>query len=433
MGGGRAVNPLLLTTGEDPAAVAAKLEEGWRNGQLVGLATPAERSQLAGAIWDRGTASPESFLERFGPGVVVGSGGSTGGRRWCLQPHAHLAASANASSRWLEAEGIDPAACLLLNPLPLHHVSGLLPVVRARQWGAELRWLSPEWMRDPALLEAACPLPKDQPVVISLVPTQLQRLINSPRGISWLSHCDVIWVGGASLSEDCAHQARQAGLPLAPCYGATETAAMVCALSPREFLAGRAGCGPPLDQIDIRTDPNSSAIELFTSRLSPGVLESGQLMPLSLLPDRWWRSGDGGELRAEGLVVQGRIDGAILSGGETVFPEQVENRLRHIAQQNGVKFLELLLIGVGNPHWGERLIGLFRCVSLDDQDRSQIIVNVEALRDDLMLIANALPPSQRPTHWLHCPSLARDNAGKWARSYWSEWVAIHHCEQIYHS
>jgi len=142
-------------------------------------------------------ANLESFLDRFGPGVVMGSGGSTGGRRWRLQPHAHLAASANASSRWLEADGIDPAACLLLNPFPLHHVSGLLA-------------------------------------------------------------CDVIWVGGTSLSEDCAHQARQAGLPLAPCYGATETAAIVCALSPREFLASRAGCGPPLDQMGESAAPHLS-------------------------------------------------------------------------------------------------------------------------------------------------------------------------------
>jgi dephospho-CoA kinase len=65
---------MLITTGEDPATVAAKLEDGWRNGQLVGLATPAERSQLARAIWDGGKANPENFLERFGPGVLDADG-----------------------------------------------------------------------------------------------------------------------------------------------------------------------------------------------------------------------------------------------------------------------------------------------------------------------------------------------------------------------
>ena len=448
MGRGHAVNPLLLTTGKDPAAVAAKLEEGWQQGRMVGLAAPAERFLLAEALGEASThacSQPQGagvanakapgahgapFPGTFGPGVVVGSGGSTGGRRWCVQPLRNLQESAAATGSWLRALGIDPAACLVVNPLPLHHVSGLLPVVRARQWGAELRWLAVEWMRDPDTLTRTCPLPRDRPVVISLVPTQLHRLMASPAGLRWLRRCSVIWVGGSSLSEDLAHQARQAGLPLAPCYGATETAAMVCALSPQEFLSGVRGCGPPLDQVNIRIDPNSSAIELITSRLSPGVLESGRLMPLSLLTDGWWRSGDGGEFRTEGLVVQGRMDGAILSGGETVFPEQVENRLLHLAHQNGVELLELLLLGIASPRWGERLVGLYRGGNHDKQECSRPMASMEVLRANLMLISKDLPPSQRPTRWLHCPSLARDHTGKWARGYWSEWVSTHHFEQV---
>ena len=49
---------------------------------------------------------------------------------------------------------------------------------------------------------------------------------------------DVIWVGGASLPEDLAAASRAMGLKLAPCYGATETAAMVTAQRPRDFLTG---------------------------------------------------------------------------------------------------------------------------------------------------------------------------------------------------
>ena len=59
-------------------------------------------------------------------------------------------------------------------------------------------------------------------------------------------------------------------------------------------------------------------------------LQDGALVPFAG-PSLWWRSGDGGRLTDLGLEVLGRLDGAINSGGETVFPEQVEQRLLALA------------------------------------------------------------------------------------------------------
>jgi O-succinylbenzoic acid--CoA ligase len=92
-------------------------------------------------------------------------------------------------------------------------------------------------LRDPEALVEAVVLP-DQPVLISLVPTQLARLMAVPQARAWLRQLAVVWVGGAALPEALAAQARSAGIRLAPCYGATETAAMVSALPPGQFLAG---------------------------------------------------------------------------------------------------------------------------------------------------------------------------------------------------
>ena len=157
-------DPVILTTGADAIALATRLEAAWHQGRLVGLAQPLERSMLEAAL----NPDPSALhgLVDNGPGVVVGSGGTSGGRRWCLQPLGHLRASAEACGRWLLELGLEPASCLVLNPLPLHHVSGLLPLVRARQWGAELRWLPPALLRDPSDLGLACPLPRDRPVLL---------------------------------------------------------------------------------------------------------------------------------------------------------------------------------------------------------------------------------------------------------------------------
>ena len=403
---------VILTTGTDPTVVAVELEAAWSRGGLVGLAHPQERPQLEAAF------GPDVRRHRWwpgaAPGVVVGSGGSVGGRRWCLQPLEHLQASAAASGRWLAELGLEPSHCLVLDALPLHHVSGLMPLVRARQWGAKLRWLPPAMLRQPSGLMEACPLPRERPVVLSLVPTQLRRLMASPEGLAWLGSCAVIWVGGATLPEDLVLAARRAGLPLAPCYGATETAAMVCALAPHRFLSGEGGCGEPLDGVEVRIDATTGAVEVRSDRLSPGVLAAGVLEPLPLMPQGWWRSGDGGRMVSGRLQVLGRMDGAIHSGGETVFPEQLEGRLVAEAARRGLPLEAVLLLPRADKEWGERLVALVR---------SRGEVSSTELIEELTQLVQAWPAAERPCLWQPCPSLEPSVTGKWHRRHWQDWLA----------
>lgn len=409
----------------EPITTAApqplQLARAWRRGRIVPLAAPVaqEQAALAAAI---GPGGVEALERRWGPGVVLGSGGSRGGggagRRWCLLPLDRLQASAAATGQWLEGLGIDPAACLHLNPLPLHHVSGLLPWLRARQWGAAHRRLELAWMRQPALLAQVAPLPQHRPVLLSLVPTQLQRLMAAPEGERWLSRLALIWVGGAPLPVELAQRARAAGLPLAPCYGATETAAMVTALPPRRFLAGVDGCGPALPGVELRCAASAGVapgggVELRCGRLSPGWLEAGRLRPLPLGPDGWWRSGDAGRLGPDGLELLGRLDGAIHSGGETVFPEQLEQRLLAEAAAAALPLQAVLLLGVADAEWGQRLIALVRPRSA--ADGAALLQRLQGLSADWA-------PAERPRRWLLCPELGPSSLGKWKRGYWQRWL-----------
>jgi O-succinylbenzoic acid--CoA ligase len=296
--------------------------------------------------------------------------------------------------------------------LPLHHVSGLLPLVRARQWGAQLGLLPAEWMRDPDLLAQASPLPADRPVVVSLVPTQLTRLMATAAGVAWLRRCAVIWVGGAALAPALATRARQLGLRLSPCYGATETAAMVCALAPDRFLAGATGCGPALVDVSLRLDGETGAVEVRTARLASGCLEAGQLTPLATGAGGWWRSGDAGRLELGGLTVLGRLDGALQSGAETVFPEELEGRLAAAAQGRGLPLEAVLLLGQPEWEWGERLLALVR-----PQPGADGAALIRALEE----ITATWRPADRPRRWRLCADLAPNAAGKWERSRWRRW------------
>ena len=132
-----------------------------------------------------------------GPGLVIGSGGSSGGgsdesksgRRWCLQPWSHLEAAAASCGAWLSSIGLDPERVAVVNPLPGHHMGGLMPQVRARVWGVPLLELSPEQLKTPATLlehQASSGELQGREFLLSLVPTQLQRLLADPSGVAWL-------------------------------------------------------------------------------------------------------------------------------------------------------------------------------------------------------------------------------------------------------
>ena len=140
----------------------------------------------------------------------------------------------------------------------------------------------------------------------------------------------LIWVGGAALPDELAARARALGIKLAPCYGSTETAAMVVAQSPERFLNGEEGVGEPLDDIELRVEANG-ALAVRCRRLAIGRWKpdgDGSLAEQSTEPsvspltgvDGWWSSGDAARLKGSAetpqLTLLGRLDGAIHSGGD---------------------------------------------------------------------------------------------------------------------
>jgi len=397
---------LLAAAPGAPPPLEALRRLGARGG-LLGLAPAQELSGL----WEAVGHGEREWLG-LAPAVVVGSGGSMRRRRWCLQPLSHLEASAIATAAWLRGLGIDPKGALVVNPLPWHHVSGLMPWVRSQCWGAEHRWLPPGQLHQ---LEEL-PLPahtSGRAAVLSLVPTQLHRLLAQPAGVRWLREFAVIWVGGAPLAEAEAVRSRELGLRLAPCYGSTETGSMVAALAPEAFLEGQGGCGLPLPHAELRIAPGAGAVEVRTRCLSPGHLEGGRLQPLERDGGGWWRTGDGGWLDPGGLTLLGRLDGAVHCGGETVFPEEVERALQTLASQQALPLEALLLVAQPDPEWGQRLVALVRGEGTEGEGW------IAALQG----LAAELPPAQRPRAWRLCPELERNPMGKWERRRWQDWLS----------
>ena len=361
-----------------------------------------------------------------GSGFVIASGGSTGGQGFCVQPRANLDASAEATARWLLGIGIDPQNSVLLNPLPLHHISGLMPWWRSRVWGAQHLPLEPDWIKEPALMSAridALADPVSIPRLLSVVPTQLIRLMEDPAGLECLKSCAVIWVGGAGLNSCSRAAARREQLNLAPCYGATETTAMVTALPPQHFLEGLEGCGDVLGDVEIHLDVDGSLM-VRTNRLATGRWNGAQDSAPEGLRDGqgWWRSGDlarwlpgkGGKGMVRSLQLIGRRDAVINSGGETLFLETLEEQMGELFASMPIQ--SLLLLGLEDSKWGQKLVGLVRF--------SHEISDIECVNffSKMSKKCLELPPPGRPRLWLHCPSLEMNGAGKWERECWAAWA-----------
>jgi o-succinylbenzoate---CoA ligase len=393
----------VVVAEEAPAAFLAATLAALEAGQPVALARPhwgaAERAQAAAQIrpglWFGAVtvAWPEMY-PNFNydaadwRGTILIPTGGTGGRvRWAIHEWGTLTAAARALDAFF---GDGPFTHV--STLPSWHVSGLMPAVRAIETSGRL------WLDTWKILEAGTP-PATEPerAIISLVPTQLLRLLEQPALVEWLRATRAILLGGAAPPPGLLQQARDLCLPVALAYGLTETAAVVAAQLPADFLAGEPVCVTPLAH-------------------ARGWVadEAGERCPLGA-PGRVWlecdslfhgyfptrraagafATDDEGELDRQGrLRLLGRRDRLINTGGEKVDPRLVEEAVRAAGLVEDV-----MVIGVPDAEWGERVTALYTGVAQ----------TTAVLRAAL---ASGLTPSAVPKIWIHVAQLPLDERGK---------------------
>ena len=268
--------------------------------------------------------------------------------------------------------------------LPLHHVSGLMAWMRcALTGGRYVPWI---W----ADLEAGrWPVMGRGDWVLSLVPTQMQRLLGQPEAVERLRRFRAVFVGGGPAWPDLLERAAEARLPLAPGYGMTETAAMVTAVRPEDFLAGRRGCGSPLPHARVELGADGGiriAAESMFRGYYPEWREPGA-----------WATEDHGRFDEFGsLQVRGRRDAVIISGGEKIDPGEVEMVLRSTGQ-----FSDVAVIGLPDAEWGEMVVACFPAGPKEP--------DLGAVKRD---IAGHLAQHKRPKRYLSLATWPRNDQGK---------------------
>ncbi|MCF7552956.1 o-succinylbenzoate--CoA ligase [Pseudonocardia sp. WMMC193] len=285
---------------------------------------------LGAADHRRGASAPPADEVPDEVAVVISTSGSTGRPKHVMLSAAALTASARATEERLGGPGRWVLA------LPVDHVAGVQVVLRALAAGAppvlqDVR----DGFRPAGFARATGRLPHGARRYTSLVPTQLGRILDEGAAAMYaLAGYDAVLVGGAALAPALRERAEAAGIRVVATYGMSETCG---------------GCvydGLPLAGVDARVDA-AGRLSLGGPVLASGYLGDPAATAASFVGGRFV-TGDLGRWDGERLVVLGRADDVIVTGGEKVAPAAVE---RVLAAQAGVA--AVCVVGLPDPEWGQ--------------------------------------------------------------------------------
>jgi long-chain acyl-CoA synthetase len=346
--------PRVVIAGATYADVAADLA---REPEVVVLGDAYERLIAAHEAIDPGVrgAPGDTVLQMY-------TSGTTGVPKGVLTTHRNLAAAAASSTLWrFDRESIS------MTPLPMFHIGGI-GWAYLGLWNGATTILVRDFVPEAVLAT----LERERVTNAVLVPTMLQRLTEVEGAAEGnYSALRSIAYGASPITTPVLKAAlRTFRCPLFGIYGLTESTGGVVQLDPddhdpdgpRERLLRAAG--RPLPWVELRVvDPKTGTdrapgeigeVCLRAPNVMAGYFERPRETTAALTPDGWLRTGDGGYLDEEGyLFLTDRIKDMIVSGGENVYPAEVEEVLAHHPD-----VAEVAVIGVPDERWGETVKAL---------------------------------------------------------------------------
>ncbi|MFA7556182.1 MAG: long-chain-fatty-acid--CoA ligase [Hydrogenophaga sp.] len=351
----------ILFLGEDFLPLVEELTQACPQLREV-LCVDGAAQDLAGLDdWLRGRPETEPLHSCAPEDVVLQlyTSGTTGQPKGAQLTNRNLLAAASLAAteplgRWREDE-------VSVLPLPLFHAGGLVYGLNGPLTGGLTRIVREP---SPALIIAAM---RQQPTPVTrlgLVPAVIQTLLGYPefnaadfRGLRTLTY------GGSPISPAVLRKATEAFGPiLVQLFGMTETCTMGTALLPSDHDPSRperlSSCGRPLPGFEIRIAGAEGGEQAAPGQSGEILIRGDAVMAgywhrpeatEQALQDGWYHSGDVGYFDADGyLHIQDRLKDMIVSGGENVYPAEVE---RVLADHPAVA--DVAVFGVPDATWGE--------------------------------------------------------------------------------
>ncbi|MGD1704520.1 2-succinylbenzoate--CoA ligase [Dapis sp. BLCC M229] len=323
--------------------------------------------------------------------IMIPTGGSSGKIKFAIHTWETLISSVRGFQEYFQVQQIN-SFCVL----PLYHVSGLMQFMRSFTTEGNLVILpsykeifdKKEWNINP------------NDFFISLVPTQLQNLLQNAEIANWLSNFQTVLLGGAAAWEELFNAARKYQIKLAPTYGMTETASQVATLKPEDFLAGNNSNGQVLPHAKIIVKNENR--EILSHNKIGNISIQANSLALGYYPNIFKNyeslaTDDLGFFDDQGyLKIVGRSSQKIITGGENVFPAEVEAAILATGLVTDV-----CVIGLADKYWGEVVTAVY------------VGNNFEVSREKLLVaIDGKLTKFKQPKYWLKVESLPRNSQGK---------------------
>ena len=323
-------------------------------------------------------------------GIMIPTGGTSGKIKFTIHTWQTLTASAQSFYQYFQEKPINSYCCL-----PLYHVSGLMQVIRS--FISRSKLVVNPYQNLKHNLDS---LPAYNDYFISLVPTQLKAIL--ARNYQWLAQFKTVLVGGAATNHQLRELARKQKIRLAITYGMTETASGISILKPEDFLKGNCSNGKILPHAQILI--NFSEDDCFNqyAQCPTGIiaiksqsLYKGYYPNLSDVDN--YVTDDIGYLNEDkDLYVLGRNSQKIITGGENVFPQEIEA----VIGETGL-VQDICIVGQKDEYWGEMIIAVY------------VPINSTILESDIQaMIKTKLVNYKLPKLWYRVAQIPRNAQGK---------------------
>lgn len=244
--------------------------------------------------------------------------------------------------------------------LPLFHVGGLAIVLRGLFYGMPV---VVHESFDPAAVNQA--IDHEGVTIISVVTNMLARMLDQRGDRPYPASLRSILIGGGPVPPPLLERCAQAGIPVVQTYGLTETASQAVTLAAADALRKLGSAGKPLPGVELKISPQGDEDEAEEGAAGEILLRGKNVTPgyegrsedtLRAWRSGWFHTGDIGRVDEEGyLYVLDRRNDLIISGGENIYPAEIEAVLLSHPQVE-----EAGVIGRKNPQWGQVVVAFVK-------------------------------------------------------------------------
>jgi fatty-acyl-CoA synthase len=331
------------------------------------------------------------------PVLLVYTSGTTGQPKGALHTQANLLTNMALAQASIALTAIDTIATVL----PLFHVGGLCIQTLPALFASARVILHARF--DPAAT-LAC-IAQDRPTLTLQVPATMRALIEHPLWPSTdLSSLRAVWAGSSVLPAHLVQAFLARGVPLCNVYGSTETGPFSIALGPEHAALHQGSCGWPAVASGLRVEVRLHAAKEGVGELcirAPNVAQRYWPAQSAVDDEGYFHTGDLARCAADGsYTVVGRAKDMLISGGENIYPAEIENLL-----SAHPLVAECAVVGLPDAQWGEMVVACVVPFSRPASD-AELTTSLAAF------LAERIARYKQPRRWVVLGELPKTALGK---------------------